>query len=99
MSSIFDTIPPELLAGGGFASLTIAAFWFVFTGRLVPGRVYAEMRDDRDAWRKVAEARAAENQVTGRQLERVLEQGETVERVVRSLQALVQQAQQAQGGR
>lgn len=94
--NIFDIIPPEVLTGGGFASLTIGGFWLVFTGRLVPGRIYAEMKADRDAWRTAAEAERTRAEVKDHQLDKLLAQGQAIERVMTSLQEIVQQAQ---GGR
>jgi hypothetical protein len=97
MGSIFDVVPPEVITGGGFASLTITAVWFVFTGRLVPGRIYAEMKADRDAWKNTAETQAARADVTARQMDRVLEQGQAIEKVLVPLQRILERALQEEG--
>jgi hypothetical protein len=97
LANIFDFIPPSVITGGGLGALALIAVWFVFTGRLVPGRIYAEMKADRDAWKNTAETQAARADVTARQMDRVLEQGQAIEKVLVPLQRILERALQEEG--
>jgi hypothetical protein len=51
-------MPPELtgwIPQTGAVGLLLVGMWFVFTGRLVPGRTHQEVRTDRDMYREAAE--------------------------------------------
>jgi hypothetical protein len=91
VGGVLDVIPPELFTGGGLAGLVATAVWMIYTGRLVPRRVYEDMKTERDDWKKAAETRSEQNAAIGKQVEKLVEQGQTAERAMLSLQTLVQQ--------
>lgn len=52
----------------------------VYTGRLIPRRTYDDLLDDRNKWREAC-------QMQGKQLDAVMEVGETVEVIMRAVEA------------
>jgi hypothetical protein len=85
VGSILSGIPPEIITGGGFASLVFLCVWLILTGRLVPRATHLETRLDRDSWRKAAEDSEAARRVQAQQLDALLESAKATERVMTAL--------------
>lgn len=98
MGGIFDSIPPEFVTGGGFATLAFLAVFFILTGRLVPRSTHEETRADRDAWRRVAETEAETRRVQSAQLDELLQTARTTERLMTAIQERLADRPPPRGG-
>lgn len=92
MGDVLGGIPPEIITGGGFASLVFLFFWLVFTGRLVPKSTHEETRHDRDAWRvafedakKAGQDTEAARRVQADQLDALLESAKVTEKLMTAM--------------
>lgn len=106
MGGFLAGIPPEVITGGGFAGLALAAVWLIFTGRLVPKSLHEETRLDRDGWRKayeelkpVLDVQSATQRLQGEQLDKLLEIGQTTEKFMVAIQQNLPQRRPPAGGR
>lgn len=89
------TIGGALLASSPWVLLAIG-FFLLMTGHLVPRRTLTDMKEDRDAWRKVADVSETVRAEQTRQNNQMIAALETVEQVVR---ALPTRQQHGRGGR
>ncbi len=78
-------LPATLFTTGGAVALLFATIWLIFTGRLVPRSAIDDVRQDRDGWRKAAEAEQEINRVQAGQLSELLELARTTDQVIRAL--------------
>lgn len=85
MGEILAGIPPEVITGGGFASLVFLCVWLIMTGRLVPRSTHQETRVDRDSWRKAFEDAEAARRVQAEQLDDLLESAKATEKIMTAL--------------
>ncbi len=85
MSDLLAGIPPEVVTGGGFASLVFLCVWLIMTGRLVPRSTHLETRADRDSWRKAFEDAQATMRVQAQSLDELLESAKTTEKVMTAM--------------
>lgn len=85
MGEILAGIPPEIITGGGFASLVFLCVWLIMTGRLVPRATHLETRADRDSWRKAFEDSEATRRVQTGQLDTLLESAKATEKLMTAL--------------
>lgn len=78
-------LPPALLNGAGVVSLLVGLFWMIATGRLVTRREHDNRVADKDA--QIADLRKA-NDVKDAQIEKLSVVGETVAKVLQSIETL-----------
>ena len=69
----------------GFFGLVSLAIYLIYTGRLVPRRHLDDTRQDRDAWRSVAETQQKTNTEQSHQLEKLIEYAKTSDHLIRSI--------------
>ena len=99
---MFDSLPdiaPSALLQGGAVTILAGVFWAVLRGVLVPGRMLNEMlrlhaerlteeKARGDEWRSVAQAASARADEMGRQLDKLLEVGQTTNALIESLKRI-----------
>jgi hypothetical protein len=90
---LLEMVPTELLTGGGLAGIVTLAIWMIFTGRLVAGRHYQELRDDRDHWRKAHEVSEEGRAELRRQNDLLLEAQKEQNAIMLGLQNLLERAE------
>jgi hypothetical protein len=78
-------LPPALLNGVGVVGLLVGLFWMLATDRLVTGAAHRRELADKDS--QIADLRKA-NDVKDRQLEKLTVVGETVAKVLESIEHL-----------
>lgn len=93
MGGALEAIGPELFTGGGLAGIVAAAIWMIFTGRLVVGRMYQELKEDRDHWRRAYETSEEGRDELRRQNDLLLSAQKDQNALMLGLQSLLDRAE------
>lgn len=90
MGDLLAGIPTEVITGGGLGGIVLLGICLIMTGKLVPGRLHDEVRQDRDKWRLTAETSEKRGDVLSAQLEKLLTQGQTTETLMKAIHQAIE---------
>lgn len=81
-----DVIPWGTLTDIGSNGLLIIMVFMIFKGMLVPEKFYKNVLEERDKWKAVCETLEDTNQVQAKTIEKQIDVGDTVVRVMSAIQ-------------